>query len=355
MKKLLVPLLGLGALAGHFYYATQFAGNAPINDRFIYVDCARDSAEAGQFFLLPNCQGSYHFFEKEIGFHTNAFGLRDKDYPPNAKSGVIRIVVAGDSLSWGSGMEEKDTYPRILENRLNSLAAKRVEVINAADLAGNNRDFVSLMPRILEAYHPYLVLYQNHGGNEFADLALDSFVSGTGQREIFRADRYLPSGRFANRVSLYVNGFRLGWKVFRLRYKIWWINKIRGQDKAFAELSHQTSSNLKTVYDEISGSGAKVLVVSFNNPPRTRIWKPLFFRIFAPFLYFSPESEFPLSTLTESPEYKQLRRANLGATATDLLAKNYLLPDRTHLNEKGAQKVAEELAGQIAPLLKEIK
>jgi len=58
-------------------------------------------------------------------FTTNSRGLRDKEYsivkPPN----VIRIVVLGDSFTWGFGVNDNAIYTEILESMY-----ENVEVIN---------------------------------------------------------------------------------------------------------------------------------------------------------------------------------------------------------------------------------
>ncbi|MHB8155351.1 MAG: SGNH/GDSL hydrolase family protein, partial [Candidatus Omnitrophota bacterium] len=57
----------------------------------------------------------------------NSDGLRDKEYPIT-KNSKERIILLGDSLTFGWGVEEADTFADILEVELNKI--KPTEVIN---------------------------------------------------------------------------------------------------------------------------------------------------------------------------------------------------------------------------------
>lgn len=78
-----------------------------------------------------------------VYFRTNDYGLRGPPISPRAERGTFRILVSGDSVTMGWGVEEEDAYPRVLERLLNDAAAAlpgghpRYEVINAG-LAGIN-------------------------------------------------------------------------------------------------------------------------------------------------------------------------------------------------------------------------
>jgi lysophospholipase L1-like esterase len=62
-------------------------------------------------------------------FRTNAFGLRDG---PVADDGAPRILVVGDSCTFGWRVEEQDAYPQRLERLLAEReGARRYRVINA--------------------------------------------------------------------------------------------------------------------------------------------------------------------------------------------------------------------------------
>ncbi len=60
----------------------------------------------------------------------NTKGLRDRDYPSEKPAGVKRILVLGDSYTWGYGVADTEVFTEVLEERLAS-GLTRWEVINA--------------------------------------------------------------------------------------------------------------------------------------------------------------------------------------------------------------------------------
>lgn len=61
----------------------------------------------------------------------NARGLRDRDFDYENPDGVGRILMLGDSLTFGWGVAAEHTVSKRLEQRLNASASGRFEVINA--------------------------------------------------------------------------------------------------------------------------------------------------------------------------------------------------------------------------------
>jgi lysophospholipase L1-like esterase len=59
----------------------------------------------------------------------NALGFRDREFGPK-RPGVFRILVLGDSVTFGHGQPAEVAFPRVLEERLGA-AGYRVEVLNA--------------------------------------------------------------------------------------------------------------------------------------------------------------------------------------------------------------------------------
>lgn len=57
--------------------------------------------------------------------------LRGRPYQPGRHPGVFRVLMLGDSFTWGVGVHAEDTYPRKLERRLNELgSAVEFEVVS---------------------------------------------------------------------------------------------------------------------------------------------------------------------------------------------------------------------------------
>lgn len=81
------------------------------------------------FRMKPNYVGAMS--KKAVPVSTNSWGLRDRELGAR-KPGVTRILVLGDSLMFGYGVEIEDTATRILEQILRQRLGRDVEVVNAA-------------------------------------------------------------------------------------------------------------------------------------------------------------------------------------------------------------------------------
>lgn len=89
----------------------------------------------------------------------NYHGLRDRDYPYEKPKDVTRILMVGDSLTFGFGVKAEDTFTKIIERELNKKGTGKYEVINAG--VGNYNTEQELAYFVTEGfrYHPdYVVL-----------------------------------------------------------------------------------------------------------------------------------------------------------------------------------------------------
>lgn len=104
----------------------------------------------------PNLRGVY----AGLPFRTNSVGLRGPEYSPDPPDGVFRILVTGDSVTMGHGLEEEEAYPHLLEELLNERGSgRRVQVLNAG-LTGANAEFaIGRLEHMIDVYHPHLVVY----------------------------------------------------------------------------------------------------------------------------------------------------------------------------------------------------
>lgn len=86
--------------------------------------------------VMPANYGPVEKVTSELSFQvqTNSYGLRDVEIGPKAP-GVIRLLVLGDSFTWGDGVNLDDTYVKQLEKLLNERCGRArsssYQVINA--------------------------------------------------------------------------------------------------------------------------------------------------------------------------------------------------------------------------------
>ena len=137
--------------------------------RITYPLYANYNTEMGRYAkeikVIRNEQYFEHHSNKTGGYYgveikTNSVGWReDRDYSLEKPHGVKRIIVLGDSITLGWGVELNQTYPKIFEQLLNNDPSLRYryEVINTG--VGNYNTFLELemLKRIL-SYDPDMII-----------------------------------------------------------------------------------------------------------------------------------------------------------------------------------------------------
>jgi lysophospholipase L1-like esterase len=94
-------------------------------------------------------------------YRINADGLRDSVYARPKPDGVFRVVVMGDSVSFGYGVEEAEAYPQVLEELLSQLMpSPEIEVVNLSVGGYNAYNEARLLEGVGQSYEPDLVLVQ---------------------------------------------------------------------------------------------------------------------------------------------------------------------------------------------------
>lgn len=89
---------------------------------------------------------------------TNASGFRDLDYVIPKPNDVYRIVVLGDSVTFGVGINLKDTYPKQLQQLLNQDSKTDFEVINTGVRGYNTYQQVQLLKEDALIYDPDMII-----------------------------------------------------------------------------------------------------------------------------------------------------------------------------------------------------
>ena len=102
----------------------------------------------------------------------NSDGMRMIGSPPPKNPSLFRVLVLGDSMTYGDGIEEWFTYSRQLERLLRG-QRWRVEVANAGISGAQSEDIVRVARRLIPEMQPNLVIY---------GVCLNDFLpSGVGQ------------------------------------------------------------------------------------------------------------------------------------------------------------------------------
>lgn len=104
-------------------------------------------------------------------FHlkTNSVGIREREIPFQKPDHVLRILLLGDSISMGEGVESEETYLKQLERLLEAAHIKGVETINAAVRGYGNDQELILFRRLGKRYKPDLVILAFFVYNDMQD------------------------------------------------------------------------------------------------------------------------------------------------------------------------------------------
>jgi lysophospholipase L1-like esterase len=98
--------------------------------------------------------------DRKIEIRHDSHGFRNDEVAEKKPADVYRIVILGDSVAWGWGVDQGDVYSALLAQRLNERRAvgKRFEVVNAAVSGYGTAQELLLFRRIAAWAKPDLVL-----------------------------------------------------------------------------------------------------------------------------------------------------------------------------------------------------
>ena len=90
---------------------------------------------------------------------TNQLGFREREFQVPKPAGVYRVMVLGDSLTWGAGLAEAQRYTNRLEELLREThAGRQIEVLNFGVSGGPTVRERDLLAEHVDAVDPDLVV-----------------------------------------------------------------------------------------------------------------------------------------------------------------------------------------------------
>lgn len=118
------------------------------------------------------CRQIHYYGDYNTKITTNSLGYRNKEFTLEKKDGTKRILVLGDSMTFGVGVKDDETYPYLLEQLLKQKSQTNIEVINAGFTDGFSPDsyYVHLKKRGL-LLKPDLVVLGFFVWNDISDLS----------------------------------------------------------------------------------------------------------------------------------------------------------------------------------------
>lgn len=110
--------------------------------------------------MIPGARGNLPI-SGEIVYQINADGFRDDLYERPKPADTFRILVLGDSVAFGYGVEMEATFPKRMEASLAAATRQpRFEVLNLGVSGYNPFTEAALLRDLLPRYQPDLVLVQ---------------------------------------------------------------------------------------------------------------------------------------------------------------------------------------------------
>lgn len=113
--------------------------------------------------------GGVGHFQMGIPAIANSQGLRDVEVSVKKPPGVFRILVLGDSFTVGANVRQDETYPKVLEARLNSAYGPRIEVVNSGVGGWDPFQYAQYFLHYGYRYEPDVILVGFFVGNDTFD------------------------------------------------------------------------------------------------------------------------------------------------------------------------------------------
>lgn len=88
----------------------------------------------------------------------NEKGFRDNSFTEEKPEDTIRIMIFGDSITFGRGVNQSDTYPKVVEKKLNNYFKQDIQVINAGVSGYGMKDQYLLLKNKGVKYEPDIVV-----------------------------------------------------------------------------------------------------------------------------------------------------------------------------------------------------
>jgi lysophospholipase L1-like esterase len=162
LERTVLVVFGVGVALGVAEVVAQVTVPAPAApaSQKPFIDPKLSTGEWSIFdFAEPHVRA---FMPSGALYRTNRHGFRGREYAARKPKGVFRVVIVGDSVTMGSGVEEDEAYPALLESALNAGAAGkavRYEVLNLGVPGAHLEFVVKRLEKLGLRFDPDLIVY----------------------------------------------------------------------------------------------------------------------------------------------------------------------------------------------------
>ncbi|MCX7591368.1 MAG: SGNH/GDSL hydrolase family protein [Kiritimatiellae bacterium] len=252
----------------------------------------------------------------------NSRGLRCPEF-----DGRPRIMLIGDSFTWGAGVTQEKIFSSRLQSRL-----PKYQFVNYAMWAHAPAEYWAIYHFFKHEAKPVRVIVGFFEGNDFA--ARSAIVQKTGNRYVFVP--YQPKSKWFASFRRFVDG-RILWFLERRSQLFNWL-KDAMYLRIFPPTPPQRSMDfafdmLKGLADEARSDGVPVTVVIIPSPPG---YAESFF----------PDQQFYTDGLIARLKAEQIAVVDLRTAMTERHRFFYSRDDR-HFNEEGHRLTAEIICREV--------
>lgn len=167
--KLLLSLGSLVVLVGGVEIAFRLAGYGPGENKLQYIahkdlDYIPAPDQDTRFCLNNPVHGA-----DGLPIRINKYGQRGEDYPLEKEEGEYRVICLGDSLTFGPGVRDEETFAAVLQEifrRRNPGTDKNVRIINAAVNGYATVHYLRWAETQVDIYDPDLLIVGCFIGND---------------------------------------------------------------------------------------------------------------------------------------------------------------------------------------------
>ena len=289
--------------------------------------------------------------KSDDGFYSiNSNGIRDREFEIPKPDGVFRIIVLGDSVTFGTEYPLDFTYPKILEKLLNSnfKSKRKFEVLNAGVCSYNAvQKFLFLKNRLLD-YEPDMVILQFLNDDYYRNAVILSADSKMQQRDVVISMGEYFSSNFPKLLILPYSLDRLLMRhlaSYRVMNKMLYDRLSENNPERFPAQAYKFAACVnmsesmklnKAVFEKFQFLSTKsnfklylLLVPELKNESRIDEW----IKNDCPKIYGFPSIDLQKEFKARNVDFESLRIAPDGIC---------------HLNNKGHEIVAEIIAGRLS-------
>jgi lysophospholipase L1-like esterase len=160
------PIQSHASVAAEHLPPPTISASFNINDIHVPPELIAESAARKRYITMPNAWkrrtvnvpgSAWSFYWQGVLHIHNAAGMRQTTPFPKKRPGVYRVMVVGDSLTYGVGIEKRDTFVALLNKWLGK--DYRIELLNMGISGYQSEDILGEIKKYVPQLKPNLVIY----------------------------------------------------------------------------------------------------------------------------------------------------------------------------------------------------